>query len=57
LLQNPQLSTNVQLLARNLSEVSSNLNRFGLWHILWSHDPPGTNAVKDTTLQTPRNRP
>jgi phospholipid/cholesterol/gamma-HCH transport system substrate-binding protein len=56
LLQNPQLSTNVQLLAVNLSEVSSNLNRFGLWHILWSHEPPGTNAAKTSTLQSPRNR-
>jgi len=55
LLQNPQLATNVQVLAGNLSEVSSNLNRFGLWHILWSHDPPGTN--KYPALQSPRNRP
>jgi ABC-type transporter Mla subunit MlaD len=57
LLQNPQLSTNVQSLAENLSEVSSNLNRFGLWHILWSHDPPGTNAFKKTTPASTRNRP
>ena len=57
LLQNPQLSTNVQLLAENLSEVSSNLNRFGLWHILWSHDPPAKSDVKNSTLQSPRNRP
>ena len=56
LLQNPSVSTNVQLLAANLSEVSSNLNRFGLWHILWSHDPPATNTVKTSTLQSPRNR-
>jgi phospholipid/cholesterol/gamma-HCH transport system substrate-binding protein len=56
LLQNPSVSTNVQLLAENLSEVSSNLNRFGLWHILWSHDPPATNAVKNSTFQSPRNR-
>src|ERR1019366_6107024 len=57
LLQNPQVSTNVQLLAANLAEVSSNLDRFGLWHILWSHDVPGTNAGKNSTLQSPRNRP
>ena len=57
LLQNPQLSTNVQSLAENLSEVSSNLNRFGLWHILWSHDPPGANTVKKTTPASTRNRP
>ena len=54
LLQNPQLSTNVQSLAENLSEVSSNLNRFGLWHILWSHDPPDN---KKTASAATRNRP
>jgi phospholipid/cholesterol/gamma-HCH transport system substrate-binding protein len=57
LLQNPQVSTNVQSLAANLSEVSSNLNRFGLWHILWSHDPPGAGAGKNATLPAPHNRP
>ena len=50
LLQNPQVSTNVQLLAANLSLVSSNLNRFGLWHILWSHRPPATT-------KNPRSNP
>ena len=57
LLQNNQTATNVQLLAENLSLFSSNLNRFGVWHILWSHPPPGTNpvtsTVKPVTLQTP----
>jgi ABC-type transporter Mla subunit MlaD len=57
LLQNPQVSTNVQLLAENLSIASSNLNRYGLWHFLWSHPPPDTNAAKTSTLQSPRNRP
>jgi phospholipid/cholesterol/gamma-HCH transport system substrate-binding protein len=56
LLQNAQVATNVQLLAENLSIASSNLNRFGLWHFLWSHPPPNTNAVKAKPLQTPRNR-
>ena len=31
LLQNPQLATNVQAIADNLSVASSNLNRLGLW--------------------------
>jgi phospholipid/cholesterol/gamma-HCH transport system substrate-binding protein len=39
LLQNQQVSTNIQLLAANLSIASSNLNRFGLWHFLWSKQP------------------
>ena len=57
LLQNPQVSTNVQLLAQNLAITSSNLNRLGLWGILWSRNPPDTNAPKSSTLQSPRNRP
>lgn len=56
LLRNNQTATNVQLLAENLSVVSSNLNRFGLWHILWSHSPPDTNTVKPVTLQSPPRR-
>jgi hypothetical protein len=46
LLANPQVSTNVQLLAENLAIASSNLNRYGLWHFLWSHPPASTNTVK-----------
>ena len=43
-LQNPQLATNVQVLAANLAVTSSNLNRLGLWGILWSHKDAGTNV-------------
>lgn len=43
LLQNPQLATNLQDIAENLSITTSNLNRTGLWGILWSHPPPETN--------------
>jgi phospholipid/cholesterol/gamma-HCH transport system substrate-binding protein len=52
LLQNPQLATNVQIIAGNLAITSSNLNRLGLWGILWSHKPPATNYV---VFPTPRN--
>jgi phospholipid/cholesterol/gamma-HCH transport system substrate-binding protein len=45
LLQNSEVATNVQLLAENLSIASSNLNRYGLWHFLWSHPAPDTNRV------------
>ena len=44
-LQNPDLATNVQLLAANLAVTSSNLNRLGLWSILWSHKPASTNTT------------
>jgi ABC-type transporter Mla subunit MlaD len=44
LLQNQQLSTNVQAIANNLSIATSNLNRLGLWHFLWHKEPLPTNA-------------
>jgi hypothetical protein len=47
-LQNEQLATNVQILAANLAITSSNLNRHGLWGILWSHKPPETNTAGST---------
>ncbi|MGO8765259.1 MAG: MlaD family protein [Limisphaerales bacterium] len=37
-LQDPELSSNVQAIAGNLAITSSNLNRFGLWHLLWHHE-------------------
>ncbi|MDR3456012.1 MAG: MlaD family protein [Verrucomicrobiae bacterium] len=44
-LQNQELATNVQNIAANLAITTSNLNRAGLWGILWSHKTPTTNAV------------
>ncbi len=38
-LQNEQLSTNVEAIANNLAVASSNLNRLGLWHFLWHKEP------------------
>ena len=43
-LQNEQLATNVQAIAFNLAIASSNLNRLGLWHFLFHHEPLHTNA-------------
>jgi hypothetical protein len=40
LLQDQVLSSNVQAIAGNLAVTTSNLNREGLWGILWSHTPP-----------------
>ena len=53
LLQNPQLATNVQLLAANLAVTSSNLNRFGLWDILWSHKPAGNKRRQNRHAPIP----
>ena len=41
-LQNEELATNVQAIAANLAVTTSNLNRVGLWGILWSHKEPAT---------------
>ena len=49
LLQDNQTMTNLQSLSENLSEASSNLNRYGLWHFLWSHPPPSTNNARTAT--------
>ena len=57
LLADNQTSTNFQLLAENLSLASSNLNRFGLWHFLWSHPLPGTNTVIPVTREPKTIRP
>jgi phospholipid/cholesterol/gamma-HCH transport system substrate-binding protein len=43
MLQNEQLATNVQNIANNLAVTTSNLNRVGLWGILWSHKPTATD--------------
>jgi phospholipid/cholesterol/gamma-HCH transport system substrate-binding protein len=48
-LQNQQLATNVQTIAANLSITTSNLNRVGLWGILWSRKPAATNTFKTST--------
>jgi hypothetical protein len=44
LLKNEQIATSVSEITSNLSITSSNLNRLGLWGILWQHKQPKTNA-------------
>jgi phospholipid/cholesterol/gamma-HCH transport system substrate-binding protein len=48
-LQNQELATNVQAIAANLAITTSNLNRAGLWGILWSQKIPATNTVSKTS--------
>jgi phospholipid/cholesterol/gamma-HCH transport system substrate-binding protein len=52
-LQNEVLATNVQVLAANLAITSSNLNRYGLWGILWSHKPPKPTATNSAANTNP----
>ena len=42
LLENEQIAANVSQIVNNLSITTSNLNRLGLWGILWQHKPPRT---------------
>jgi phospholipid/cholesterol/gamma-HCH transport system substrate-binding protein len=45
ILENPELATNVQQTVNNLAIATSNLNEFGLWHILFHHvSAPHTNG-------------
>ena len=43
-LENDELASNVQITVNNLAITSSNLNKLGLWHVLWRHDEARTNA-------------
>jgi len=44
LIKNEDLAASVSQIASNLTITTSNLNRLGLWGILWSHKPPRTNT-------------
>lgn len=43
-LTDPALAANLRQTAGNLSNISSNLNRGGLWRFMWDKHPSGTNA-------------
>lgn len=58
LLKNEQIGANLKEIAYNLSITSSNLNRLGLWGILWQHRPPKSASVpagQRPALTTPKN--
>lgn len=40
LLKNEQISGDLKQITQNLSITTSNLNRLGLWGVLWQHKPP-----------------
>jgi phospholipid/cholesterol/gamma-HCH transport system substrate-binding protein len=54
LLSDKQTAVNLAEISQNLSITSSNLNRLGLWGILWQHRPPRTNAPSRETLAAPK---
>lgn len=56
LLKNEQLAASVSLIASNLSVTTSNLNRLGLWGVMWQHKPPRGQAPAPTrSLNAPKN--
>jgi len=56
LLTNDQVAGNLLQITSNLSITSSNLNRLGLWGILWRHKPPRTNAPPPQITSSPKNK-
>jgi hypothetical protein len=54
LLKNEQMASNVAQITLNLSITTSNLNRLGLWGILWKQKAPRTNAPP-AALTPPKN--
>ena len=52
-MKNEQLATNMQEIADNLAITTSNLNRLGLWHFLWHHEPQRTNSPSNEAAQKP----
>jgi phospholipid/cholesterol/gamma-HCH transport system substrate-binding protein len=53
-LQDAELAASVAAITENLSVTTSNLNRLGLWGILWSKKPPATDAPAGGRLSSPR---
>lgn len=54
LLRDEQLGANLAAVAQNLMVTTSNLNRAGLWSILWRPKAPRTNAAEMKRLEPPR---
>ena len=58
-IKNEQVAANFSHLVENLSITTSNLNRLGLWRILWKPREPkqvSTNGVPET-FHSPKDRP
>ena len=57
LLENDEIAANLSQTVSNLSITTSNLNRLGLWGILWQRKPPRTNppAPAQRPLTSPKD--
>ena len=56
LLRDDALATNVSQVVNNLSITTSNLNRLGIWGILWQHKPPREKPATTGVLTSPKER-
>jgi phospholipid/cholesterol/gamma-HCH transport system substrate-binding protein len=55
LIKNEQIGADLKEITQNLSVTSSNLNRLGLWGILWQHHPPKQASPPQRQLASPKN--
>jgi phospholipid/cholesterol/gamma-HCH transport system substrate-binding protein len=55
LLKNEAFAGDVEKIAQNLSVTTSNLNRLGLWGILWRAKEPRTNASPVQNMTSPKS--
>jgi len=55
LLKNEALAGDVAKIAQNLSVTTSNLNRVGLWGILWKAKEPHTNTPPAQNMSSPKS--
>jgi len=55
LLADEQMATNLTRIVANLSVTTSNLNRLGLWGILWKRRVPATNPPAPGALVAPKH--
>ncbi len=56
LLKNDRIGASLTEIADNLSITTSNLNRLGLWGILWRHKPPRTNPPPPKVIESPKDK-
>ena len=54
-LHDEEMAENISAVARNLAITSSNLNRLGLWGILWKRKEPRTNEPAPAVLRAPHD--
>lgn len=54
-LHDEEMAENISAVARNLAITSSNLNRLGLWSILWKRKEARTNEAAPTVIRAPHD--